>query len=58
MSAHVIVLPGGGYVQHAEHEAEPVAEWLGGLGLARGAGEAATWTRSAADWIAERTGAA
>ncbi|MFJ9707416.1 alpha/beta hydrolase [Streptomyces sp. NPDC101234] len=34
MSAHVIVLPGGGYVQHAEHEAEPVAEWLGGLGLA------------------------
>ncbi|MFE2070901.1 alpha/beta hydrolase [Streptomyces sp. NPDC059467] len=34
MSAHVIVVPGGGYVQHAEHEAEPVAEWLGGLGLA------------------------
>ncbi|MFD8820513.1 alpha/beta hydrolase [Streptomyces sp. NPDC059627] len=33
MSAHVIVLPGGGYVQHAEHEAEPVAEWLTGLGL-------------------------
>ncbi|MFD4598589.1 alpha/beta hydrolase [Streptomyces sp. NPDC058464] len=33
MSAHVIVLPGGGYVQHARHEAEPVAEWLTGLGL-------------------------
>ncbi|MFD8721833.1 hypothetical protein ACFV2H_28545 [Streptomyces sp. NPDC059629] len=28
------------------------------LGLARGAGEAATWTRSAGDRIAERTGAA
>lgn len=24
--AAVIVLPGGGYVVHAEHEAEPVAE--------------------------------
>ncbi|SEF14437.1 Acetyl esterase/lipase [Streptomyces sp. Ag109_O5-10] len=33
VSAHVIVLPGGGYVQYAEHEAEPVAEWLTGLGL-------------------------
>lgn len=30
---HVIVLPGGGYAQHAAHEAEPVAEWLEGLGL-------------------------
>lgn len=31
---HVIVLPGGGYATHARHEAEPVAEWLIGLGLA------------------------
>ena len=31
--AAVIVLPGGGYVVHAEHEAEPVAEWLRGLGI-------------------------
>jgi hypothetical protein len=30
---HVIVLPGGGYSVHAEHEAEPVAEWLGGIGV-------------------------
>jgi acetyl esterase/lipase len=33
MSAHVIVLPGGGYLEHAAHEAEPVAEWLGTLGI-------------------------
>lgn len=32
-ATHVIVLPGGGYAGHAEHEAEPVAEWLGTLGL-------------------------
>ncbi len=31
---HVIVLPGGGYHRHAPHEAEPVAEWLRGLGHA------------------------
>jgi acetyl esterase/lipase len=31
--AHVIVLPGGGYAQHAPHEAEPVARWLGEIGL-------------------------
>jgi len=31
---HVIVLPGGGYAQHAAHEAEPIAEWLRGLGVA------------------------
>jgi acetyl esterase/lipase len=31
--AHVIVLPGGGYAQHAPHEAEPVARWLGGIGV-------------------------
>ena len=32
-AAHMIVLPGGGYAQHAPHEAEPVARWLGGLGV-------------------------
>jgi acetyl esterase/lipase len=31
--AHVIVLPGGGYAQHAAHEGEPIAQWLKGLGL-------------------------
>ena len=30
---HVLVLPGGGYSQHAPHEAEPVVEWLAGLGI-------------------------
>jgi acetyl esterase/lipase len=30
---HVIVLPGGGYVQHAAHEAEPIVEWLDQLGI-------------------------
>ena len=29
---HIIVLPGGAYTEHADHEAEPVAEWLTGLG--------------------------
>lgn len=29
---HAIVLPGGGYHRHAPHEAEPVADWLRGLG--------------------------
>ncbi|MBA8795265.1 acetyl esterase/lipase [Friedmanniella endophytica] len=28
----MLVLPGGGYVMHADHEAEPVADWLRGLG--------------------------
>ena len=28
----VLVLPGGGYASHAPHEAEPVADWLNGLG--------------------------
>jgi acetyl esterase/lipase len=32
-ATHMIVLPGGGYAQHAPHEAEPVARWLGGLGV-------------------------
>lgn len=30
---HVIVLPGGGYAFRAEHEGEPVADWLRSLGL-------------------------
>jgi acetyl esterase/lipase len=29
----MIVLPGGGYAQHAGHEAEPVAGWLGEIGV-------------------------
>jgi acetyl esterase/lipase len=32
-TSHVIVLPGGGYTQHAAHEGEPVAQWLRGLGV-------------------------
>lgn len=31
--ACIIVCPGGGYVQHAPHEGEPVAQWLNGLGI-------------------------
>jgi acetyl esterase/lipase len=30
---HMIVLPGGGYAAHAPHEAEPVASWLGQIGV-------------------------
>ena len=30
----MIVLPGGGYAEHVAHEAEPIAAWLGGLGVA------------------------
>lgn len=30
---HIIVLPGGGYQLLAEHEGEPVVEWLGTLGF-------------------------
>ena len=30
---HMIVLPGGGYAEHAAHEAEPVARWLGEKGV-------------------------
>lgn len=33
MTTHVIVLPGGGYTHHAEHEGEPVAAWLRSLGV-------------------------
>ncbi len=29
----ILVLPGGGYARQAEHEAEPVAEWLSSLGI-------------------------
>jgi acetyl esterase/lipase len=30
---HMIVLPGGGYAEHASHEAEPVARWLSVIGV-------------------------
>ena len=30
---HMIVLPGGGYADHAPPEAEPVASWLGEIGM-------------------------
>ena len=33
LRTHMIVLPGGGYVEHAPHEAEPVARWLGEIGV-------------------------
>ena len=33
---HVVVLPGGGYARHADHEGEPVAEWLRALGFSAG----------------------
>src|SRR5271155_5038610 len=29
----MIVLPGGGYAEHAAHEAEPIVAWLSGLGI-------------------------
>lgn len=29
----ILVLPGGGYAHQADHEAEPVAEWLASLGI-------------------------
>jgi hypothetical protein len=32
-AAHMIVLPGGGYASHTAYEAEPVASWLGELGV-------------------------
>ncbi len=32
-SSHIIVLPGGGYENHAPYEAEPVAEWLREVGV-------------------------
>ena len=30
---HMIVLPGGGYAEHAAHEAEPVGRWLTEIGV-------------------------
>lgn len=30
---HIIVLPGGGYAEHAAHEGDPVARWLIGRGV-------------------------
>ena len=33
-SPHVIVLPGGGYAEHAAHEGEPIARWLKELDVA------------------------
>jgi acetyl esterase/lipase len=30
---HMIVLPGGGYAEHAPHKAETVARWLGDIGV-------------------------
>jgi acetyl esterase/lipase len=33
-SDHVIVLPGGGYAQHAANEGEPIVQWLQGFGVA------------------------
>jgi acetyl esterase/lipase len=30
---HLIVLPGGGYAEHAAHEAAPIVAWLKGLGV-------------------------
>lgn len=31
--AHFLVLPGGGYADYAENEAEPIVDWLRGLGI-------------------------
>lgn len=31
---HVIVLPGGGYAEHAANEGGPIAQWLQGFGVA------------------------
>jgi acetyl esterase/lipase len=36
MTTHVVVLPGGGYWTHADHEAGPVADWLETLGYSAG----------------------
>jgi|1185.fasta_scaffold82397_2 hypothetical protein len=53
MSAHMIVLPGGGYAQHVAYEGEPIVG-PHSLGLARGAGETERWTDLAVPWIAEQ----
>ena len=31
--AHIIVLPGGGYSHHADHEGQPVVDWLNDVGV-------------------------
>lgn len=31
-TSHILVLPGGGYSTHAQHETEPVVQWLSTLG--------------------------
>jgi hypothetical protein len=31
VNTHVAVLPGGGYAEHAPHDAEPVTGWLAGI---------------------------
>src|SRR3954454_11046704 len=33
LATHLIVLPGGGYSDHAPNEAEPIVDWLTGLGV-------------------------
>jgi acetyl esterase/lipase len=33
LATHLIVLPGGGYAEHVPNEAEPVVDWLTGLGV-------------------------
>jgi acetyl esterase/lipase len=33
LATRFIVLPGGGYEVYAENEAEPIVDWLGGLGI-------------------------
>ena len=36
LDTHMIVLPGGGYAEHAAHEGEPIVGWLDGLGVRAG----------------------
>jgi len=33
LATHLIVLPGGGYAQHVPNEAEPIVDWLTGIGV-------------------------
>jgi hypothetical protein len=33
LATHLIVPPGGGYAQHAPNEAEPIVDWLAGIGV-------------------------
>lgn len=69
MSVHVIVLPGGGYEVHAEHEAQPVQTEIRRLrdkgastsfptaptAWALPVGLASTWTCFAESWIGEQS---